>query len=236
MEYVNKTFGKWIIVSYEGKRSTIRHWYKAKCDCGNESIIERSTFVRMRSTQCRSCARKISTTAEKNPAYTHGYSSLNHPFFKIYSCWVSMKSRCTRKTDKNYSRYGARGISVCHEWMGSFEIFLQDMGHPPETFSLDRIDINGNYCKENCRWANDETQYNNCQKTIYYLYQGEKLSETQWGRKLNISRNKFMHWARKYGIDWVIENLTKIKEIRRGSSDEDYILSGFPIPNKRFRE
>jgi hypothetical protein len=109
------------------------------------------------------------------------------------------------------------------------------MGICKETESLDRIDVNGDYSKYNCRWASIETQANNCRRTIYYEHDGSKLSETQWARKLNISRNKFMWWARKFGIKWVIEHLDKIKKTKTGMSDSDYLAIGIDLPDKKYR-
>jgi len=211
MELIDKRFGKWTVLSYEGRGPTRAFLYKVKCDCGKESITDKIALTRGKSTQCRSCARKISTSGSKNPSHKHGYSSISHPYFRVYTAWCTMKSRCYRQKDKNFQRYGAVGIKVCDEWLESFERFLLDMGHPPENHTLDRINVYGNYCKENCRWANQETQSNNCRRTIYYEHKEEKLSETQWSRKLGITRNKTMYWARKKGIQWVIDNLETLK-------------------------
>ncbi len=152
----------------------------------------------------------------------HGYSSTSHPYFRVYTAWCTMKSRCYREKDKNFKRYGFRGINVCDRWLNSFINFLEDMGVSENGQSLDRIDVNGNYCKENCRWANKETQSNNCRTNTYYEFNGELLSETQWSRKLGLTRNKFMNWVRKHGICWVIENLEFVKKARRGMTDKEY--------------
>lgn len=234
-DIIGKHFSSWTVISYEGKRNTKRHWYKVVCNCGNESIVERNILKRGKTTKCRSCARKISTSKERNSAFTHGYSSITHPYFRVYTAWCTMKSRCYREKDKNYKRYGAKGITVCDEWMQSFEKFLEDMGLPEDGYTLDRIDVYGNYNRDNCRWANKETQSNNQRKTIYYELDGLKLSETQWSRKFGISRNKMMHWARKFGIQWVSENLESLKKMTPRMSDQDYEQLGLPIPQKRFR-
>lgn len=233
-ELIGKRFGKWIVSNYLGKFDRV-HKFSVNCDCGNESTSDYIALTRGKSTQCRSCARKISCSGNKNPAAIHGYSSPKHPYFRIYTAWCSMKSRCYRTKDKNYSRYGAKGIKVCDEWINNFIHFLADMGHPPEGYSLDRVDVYGNYCANNCRWANSETQHNNCRRTVYHEYMNEKLSETQWSRKLGISRNKVMYWARKNGIDWVINNLDVIKNTKKGMSDLKYINLGLCLPNKRDR-
>lgn len=233
-EYIGKKFGKWTVLNYEGKFNRV-HKFKVKCDCGNESFSDYIALTRGKSTQCRSCARKVSCAGNKNPAHKHGYSSRSHPYFRVYTAWCTMKSRCNRKSDANYKRYGALGIKVCESWMKSFECFLHNMGHPPDGYSLDRIDVYGDYCKENCRWASQETQYNNCRRTVYHEYDGENLSETQWSRKLGISRNKVMWWARKYGIGWVVNNLEDLKSTRRGMSDEEYLELGMDLPSKKYR-
>lgn len=83
-----------------------------------------------------------------------------------YNAWIHMIHRCTNKNDKAFKHYGALGISVCDRWMNSFDNFVDDMGmRPSKDHSLDRIDVNGNYCKENCRWADKLTQANNKRKS-----------------------------------------------------------------------
>lgn len=234
-EWVGKLFADWTVISYEGKRDTERHWYKVKCKCGNESIVERNILKSGKSTKCRSCARKISTKGEKNGSHRHGYSSLSHPHYYLYTTWVSMKQRCFNPKVKNYHRYGGRGITVCDEWKNSFENFLKDMGERPEGYCIDRIDNEKGYFKENCRWVTNEENCNNREVSALHEYKGETLSETQWAKRLGLSRNKFMWWARKNGVEWVINNLESLKKTRRGMSDQDYRDTDMPLPLKRFR-
>lgn len=113
---------------------------------------------------------------------------MKHGLYKssIYGTWCRMKSRCSYKKHRLYHCYGGRGIKVCERW-NKFENFLEDMGHSPSPkHSLDRIDNNGNYCKENCRWATRAQQDANTRKSIVVDFLGEKISLRHACRKVNI--------------------------------------------------
>jgi hypothetical protein len=125
------------------------------CDCGNETIVYLGNLRRNNSatTSC-GCYNKEMTT-KKNT--THGMKNTSE-----YNSWENMKQRCYNPNNPRYNDWGGRGIKVCDEWNNSFETFLKDMGMKPgEDYSIDRIDVNGNYEPSNCRWADSVTQNNN---------------------------------------------------------------------------
>lgn len=91
---------------------------------------------------------------------THGHRRTNRNRTATYLSWVAMKQRCLNPHHESYKDYGGRGIEIDSRWM-NFDEFIFDMGKRPHGKTLDRIDVNGNYCKENCRWATAKMQSRN---------------------------------------------------------------------------
>ena len=179
--------------------------YIVKCDCGNISTVSGSYF-RLKKPKCRNCSLKTSNKKGKNHyAYKHGMASRLEGKNSVYSSWVSMRQRCRDPNDVQFKDYGARGIKVCNEWE-YFKNFYQDMGDRPNGTQLDRIDVNGNYFKENCRWADIITQANNKRNTVYYEIDGKKISQRDLREKLGWSVSKLRRQKEKYGKDKIIKD------------------------------
>lgn len=118
--------------------------------------------------------------------------SRNHP---LYHTWWNMLQRCLNEDATNFPNYGGRGVNVCERWQLSFDDFLEDMGPKPcQSFTLDRINSDGDYSPENCRWSSWETQQNNRRSSRFLTSNdGETLTLTQWARRLGCGPRTIVH-------------------------------------------
>jgi len=121
---------------------------------------------------------------------------------KTYQCWADMRSRCNNERHSRYDRYGGRGISVCERWK-SFEAFKEDMGLKPDGLTLDRVDNDGNYEPDNCRWATYHDQNKNKETTTYYEFGGESHTIEEWADIIGMPRSTLSERVHRY--KWRIE-------------------------------
>lgn len=166
------------------------HWkvYIPCVICGTHRWVEERQINKISakskgSSICRKCQSKKLADAYK----THGSSRPGSKDYDLYCIWFGMRNRCDIVTSKDYKNYGGRGITVCKEW-SNFENFKSDMYPRPDGKSIDRIDNDGNYSKENCRWATKKEQSNN-QRTNVRITIGDKTQT-------------LMQWVREYGCKY----------------------------------
>ncbi len=113
---------------------------------------------------------------------------------KIYKCYRSVISRCHNIHDKDYNDYGKKGRRVALRWLKGFDNFLEDMGLPPsKAHTIDRIDNEKGYSKENCQWATRKEQANNRSSNHLITINGKTQNLTQWSKELNIHPNKILY-------------------------------------------
>lgn len=150
VDHTGKTFTKWTVIKLSRNKSKDgRHLWLCRCECGTEKEVLTNSLTRGRSKSCGCIGNK-----------THGMHKS-----KEYKSWQSMKERCYNKNNKRYDKYGGRGIKVCERWLESFENFYEDIGdRPSKNHSLERTDVNKDYCLENCTWATYSTQNRNRRK------------------------------------------------------------------------
>lgn len=152
--------------------------WRCLCDCGN--IVEIRGY-NLKSGGSGSCGCLQKENAAKRQT-THGKTKT-----RLYVTWQHMIGRCTRKSDKNFSRYGGRGIKVCSDWLNSFEAFrnwAMSNGYA-DNLTIDRIDVNGNYCPENCRWVTHAEQQQNKTNNTFVEYGGATKTVCEWAREFN---------------------------------------------------
>lgn len=151
--------------------------------CGHIVVYTRAKWMRNATSKKCKCY--------KHSCKTHGLSRT-----RAYKSWINMIYRCDNSISKDYKNYGGRSITICETWY-SFETFLNDMGQPPENTTLDRIDMHGDYNKENCRWATDQEQGQNTRavklspEKVRQIRRARKkgISVTYLTRKFNVSRS-----------------------------------------------
>lgn len=127
----------------------------------------------------------VLATVGSSPPIDHGHARAG-AVSPTYRSWKSMLDRCRLPSAQSYRHYG-RGITVCGEWL-VFDSFLRDMGERPVGTTLDRIDVNGNYELENCRWADAETQGSNRSNNRRIVLDGESLTMAQWERRMGLPK------------------------------------------------
>jgi hypothetical protein len=170
-----------------------------KCDCGVVKSIDRNSFYIVKSCGCS----RIDGTFSK-----HGLAGT-----RIYNCWNSMKYRCTNPQSKFYKDYGGRGIKVCDSWLSSIHSFISDMGPMPDNMTLERIDVNGDYCKENCKWATRKEQARNTRRSKKVKYNGGYVSFSFLAELGGISPSLALYrYKAGWSVDKIISQPSRNKE------------------------
>lgn len=205
---------------------TVQRKFLCKCTCGN--LVVRSLGCLTKNPQA-SCGCKSYNIGELNKKYLK-----EHTQSFLYSTWQGMRQRCLDKNSSHYKYYGAKGITICDEWLNDYTKFYKwaiENGASKE-FTIDRIDVNGNYEPSNCRWVDAITQANNKTQNRIIEYNGEKLTLAQWSRKTKIKEGTIRMRIDKYGytIDEALgfkpHTIKQYDRKNRRKKVEQYSLNG----------
>ncbi len=184
IDITGKKFGRLFVIGFSHiSKRRASYWY-VKCDCGTKKITQGSHLKNGRTKSCGCLHRQITSKIMREIMFKHGMKET-----PIYRVWTDMKQRCLNPNRPKYKNYGGRGIKVCDRWL-NFENFYKDMGEKPKNKSLDRIENNGDYTPENCKWSTQKQQCNNRQDNVVLSYKGDIFSVAEWGEKLKMNSKK----------------------------------------------
>ena len=161
-------------------RGSVQKMWKCLCECGKETISSHANLKSYGSRSC-GCAPKKSGTP-----WVLAYKPrlIEHP---MYMTWVGMKGRCFNANHAHFKYYGGRGITVLEPWKSCFFSFYSDMCSTWKAgLTIDRIEVNGPYCKDNCRWATVIEQGNNKRNNVFIEFNGRIQTVMQWSRETGI--------------------------------------------------
>ena len=194
---IGQTYNQLTVIQFDEYKGKNPYW-KCRCSCGNEKSISEYRLTNGTTHSC-GCA-------------VHKRSQERMKLSREYNTWIEMKKRCFNENCHAYKNYGGRGITVCEQWKNNFNQFFGDMGTCPEGLSIDRIDNNGNYEPNNCRWASSKEQARNRRSNKYITYNGTTKLISDLADQYGILRSTISQALNKYGcsINDVITRNVKV--------------------------
>lgn len=208
LDLTGQKFGRLTVIERkENSKNGTARWL-CKCECGNYVVVLSSMLKSGRTKSCGCYMRETISNIRKK----HGMADT-----RLYKVWRTMKERCFCKTYRDYKHYGGRGITVCDSWKNDFKSFYDwaiangyDENAKRGQYTIDRIDVNGNYEPSNCRLVSMKEQANNIRTNHRITYKGKTQTLSQWADEVGISSHTL---SNRLNIGWSIEKTlnTKIK-------------------------
>lgn len=180
IDLTGKRFGKLVVVCFDRVENKQSYW-KVQCDCGTEKIVSGDTLKVI--TSC-GCIKREQDFINFNIKNKNNHKMTNHGAFQS---WAHMMERCYKETCKFYNDYGGRGVKVCKEWHDAknFCEWAENNGFQ-NGLTIERKDVNGNYCPENCCWISKKKQNRNKRNTLRIMYNGENVALADIAEMLNL--------------------------------------------------
>ena len=192
IDLTGRIFGNWTVLGYVGES-----YWLCKCKCGKEKSVNSYNLINQKTRSCGCLKNKDKITHHQSNS-------------KLYNVWRGIKTRCYNKNSNKFYLYGGRGISMCDAWKNNFSLFLDwslkngytETGKYGE-YTIDRINLNGNYEPSNCRWVNLFVQANNTRKNKLITYKHQTHTLGEWSRLCNINYRTL--YTRIFKLHWDIE-------------------------------
>jgi len=198
-------FGRLLVIRRNPRKSRNSYW-DCQCDCGKTVVVCRPNLIQGTSASCGCLRRELNQTIQRERLTKHG--NARRP---IFIRWKAMIDRCANPRNKNYPRYGGRGITVDPAWL-NFDCFYRDMGEPPTLqHSLERIDNDGPYSKANCRWATRKEQCLNRRTNRKLTAFGKTQTISEWAAETGLHFNCI---DKRLMRGWTPERAVSIKSRR----------------------
>lgn len=207
---IQRKFHRLLVVKEAPPAKGRRRW-ECVCECGAHRIV---IGVHLRNGNTKSCGclqKEKAANKGRLQLTTHGGVK-----FPEYGVWSGIKERCYGTWSKDYPNYGGRGIHMCERWRTSFSNFYQDMGSRPSGTTIDRVDNDGPYSPENCRWASKTEQQNNKRNSVVLEIRGRSLTIAQWAREVGIPMGCL--WQRVHNgwdLERAITQPRRVTNVRR---------------------
>lgn len=180
-DLTGERFGNLVVVGQAGRYKGTKVLWNCKCDCGNTTTQLSHTLTKKLVVSC-GCYNRLKT--EKGNT-KHGLR-----YTRLYSIWKGIKTRCNNLNNHAYKNYGARGIKVCEEWSTFLPFYEWAMANGyEEHLTIDRIDVDGDYEPQNCRWATMQEQLNNTRVNRFITIGSETKTMAEWAREFGLSYN-----------------------------------------------
>ena len=195
IDLTGQKFGRLTVTGYSHTTNRKSFW-RCVCECGNTTIVYGESLKKGHTQSCGCLQREITRRRVLKHGQRHS---------RLYRIWCDMKTRCYSPNRKIFKYYGGRGIIVCDEWKNDFQTFYDwaTANGYHDDLTIDRIDVNGNYCPENCRWITMKEQCNNRTSNHLLTYNGRTMTIAEWSEETNISSRTIEQRLNRHG--WSVD-------------------------------